>query len=92
MTEPKGKNWRTCEPCGKNFIPRIDRGQFKYCSERCEQVHKMYAPAGTYRICQGCRGIFLALDFDERKCADCHSKPASVNRNGKLCARVSRAG
>jgi hypothetical protein len=35
----------------------------------------MYAPAGTYRICTNCKGVFLALDYSERKCADCHSAP-----------------
>jgi hypothetical protein len=91
-TKHKGKHWRVCDPCGKSFIARIDRGQFYYCSERCEKVHAMWCPAGTYRICSSCDGIFLALDRSERKCSDCHRhpaiKPARVEEKGKRCARL----
>lgn len=85
--------WRTCDPCGKSFFARIDQDRAtKFCSERCERVGAMYAPAGTYRICQGCSVIFLALERNYRRCDDCHRANTEKGNLAKAVHGSERSG
>jgi hypothetical protein len=57
------------------------RFEGKLCSARCDRIHSVYTEAGTYRFCIECRGLFLALEFDDWRCKDClalRKRPQSV--------------